>query len=92
MTPFPPEHHRQPGHSDPFVYAGILGSFIQDRNPIQALVGDMGRMVRVLANLRKSRQLARMRITQLQEQVQRVEAHMADATQGPAGSRFDRTR
>ncbi|HEY9687650.1 MAG TPA: hypothetical protein V6C52_11805 [Coleofasciculaceae cyanobacterium] len=81
-----------PPSNDPFMYASILGGLFQDRNPIQTIVGDMGRMIHVLTHLNQNRQLAQMRIDQLQEQVQRVENAMTSATQKPAGSRFDRTR
>lgn len=72
--------------------ASILNSFITDRNPIQVLVGDISHMISVLANLKKNRQLAQLRIDQLQQQVEKVEHSMATVNPQTVGTRLNKLR
>lgn len=87
----PPNQNRN-AENDPYLVASSLGSLVNERNPIKALVGDVTRMIQVLANLKKNRKAAQTRIDQLQQQVARVEDAVSGATQKPTGSRFDKLR
>lgn len=87
----PPNQNRKP-ESDPYMVANTLGSLMSERNPIQAMVGDITRMISVIANLNKNRQAAQTRIDQLQLQVSKVKDAMSSSTQKPTGNRFDRLR
>ena len=77
---------------DPFMVASILNSFMTDRNPIQVLVGDIGHMFKVVANLGKNRKMAQLRIEQLQDQIAKVEGSMKSYTPKSTGSRLDKLR
>lgn len=79
-------------NQDPFMVASILNSFMTDRNPIQVLVGDIGHMLKVVANLGRNRKMAQLRIEQLQDQITRVEGSMKAYTPKSTGSRLDKLR
>lgn len=84
-----PQPYRQ---ADSLVYANVLGSMLQERNPIEAIVGDISRMLKVIANLNSTRKLAQARINQLQNQVAKVESEIAAVNPHFTGTRFDRLR
>lgn len=96
QTPSPHPPRPTPGKTalpaDPVVYAGIVDAFLHDRNPIQLLVGDMQRMLSVLLNLGKNRDLAQQRIQQLQEQISRVESQINTVNPQTSGQRLNRLR
>ncbi len=77
---------------DPFMVASTLNSFITDRNPFQVLVGDIGHMFHVMANLSKNRKLAQERIEQLQQQVEKVEGNIAAINPQTNGTRLNKLR
>lgn len=77
---------------DPYLYAASLNSFMTERNPIQILVGDMGRMIQTLANLGKNRKMAQQRIQMLQAQVEKVEGDIARGNPKTVGTRLDKLR
>ena len=79
-------------HQDPFMVASILNAFMTDRNPIQVMVGDIGHMINVVANLGKTRKLAQMRIDQLQQQVDKVEHNIATINPQTVGTRLNKLR
>lgn len=78
--------------TDPYMYAAALNSFMVERNPIQVLVGDVARMIGVVANLGKTRKVAQQRIDQLQAQVQKVEQDIAHVNPKTVGNRLDKLR
>ena len=93
----PPENSKysQPSAQppvDPYLYAASLNSFMTERNPIQILVGDMGRMIHTVANLGKNRKMAQQRIQQLQAQVDKVEGDIAQGNPKIVGTRLDKLR
>jgi hypothetical protein len=87
-----PSKNQTEHHPDPFMTASILNSFMTDRNPIQVLVGDIGHMIKVVTNLKKTRQLAQMRIDQLQQQVEKVEHNIATVNPQTVGTRLNKLR
>ena len=80
------------GQTDPYLYAASLNSFMVERNPIQILVGDVTHMIKVVANLGKTRKLAQQRIDQLQAQVEKVERNIAHVNPQSIGTRLDKMR
>lgn len=78
--------------NDPYIYASILGSYVEDRNPLQIIVGDIQRMVNVVVNIGKTRKAAQMKIDQIQAQVTRMESHMAEVHPKTTGHRIDKLR
>lgn len=85
-----PDPSNQP--TDPYLYAAAMNSFIVERNPIQVLVGDVARMIKVVANLGKTRKLAQQRIDQLQSQVEKVERNIEHVNPKSLGTRLDKLR
>lgn len=85
-------NNQRPRQGDPFIVASLMGSYLNDRNPIQVLTGEITRMVSIVANLNKTREMAQKRIDQLQEQVNQVEANIQQINPKTAGNRFDRLR
>lgn len=77
---------------DPYLYAASLNSFMTERNPVQILVGDMGRMIQTVVNLGKNRKIAQQRIQQLQAQVDKVESDIAQGNPKSVGTRLDKLR
>lgn len=93
----PPENSKysQPSGQppvDPYLYAASLNSFMTERNPVQILVGDVGRMIKTIANLGKNRKVAQQRIQQLQAQVHKVESDIAQGNPKTVGNRLDKLR
>ncbi len=78
--------------TDPFMVASALNSLLGEKNPVQVVVGDLVRMVQVVANLGKTRKLAQQRIEQLQAQVEKVEGNIAHVNPQSMGTRLDKLR
>ncbi len=76
--------------ADAYTYANMLSRM--NRNPIEVIVGDLSRMVNVIANLGKNRKLAQARIEQLQDRVNRVEAYIEMVNPKTTGNRLDKLR
>lgn len=87
-----PYENNPNNNSDPYMVAALISNLVTERNPIQAIVGDFSRMLGVLANLGKTRQVAQQRIEQLQAQVSRVEGQIEGVNPKTTGNRFDRLR
>ncbi len=81
-----------PPQNDSNMTASLLNGYLTDRNPFQALVGDVGHMINVIANLGKTRKVAQMRIEQLQQQASKVEFYIDAGNPKTAGTRIDRLR
>ena len=78
--------------TDPYIYANILNGFMQDRNPLQNMWGDLGRMAQFMANLGKNRKMAQERIEKLNAQRAKVEQDMATVNPTQIGTRLNKLR
>ncbi|HEY9746940.1 MAG TPA: hypothetical protein V6C99_12065 [Oculatellaceae cyanobacterium] len=79
-------------NTDPILYASALTNLMNERNPIQTVVGDIQRMVNVIANLGKTRKMAAMRIEQLETQLARIEQQIAEVNPQLDGRRLNKLR
>lgn len=79
-------------NTDPILYASVLTNLMNERNPIQTVVGDIQRMVNVIANLGKTRKMAAMRIEQLETQLARIEQQIAEVNPQLDGRRLNKLR
>jgi len=86
------DSNRNNEYNDPFMYATILNAFMTDRNPMQVLAGDIGHMIKVVANLGKTRKMAQMKIEQLQQQMAKVEDNIASVNPSTVGNRLNKLR
>jgi uncharacterized protein involved in exopolysaccharide biosynthesis len=79
-------------NADAILYASALDNLIAERNPIQAIVGDIQHMVKVLTNLGQTRKIAAARIEQLEKQVESIEQQIASVNPQVYGQRFNKLR
>lgn len=77
---------------DPRVYAGIISNFLTERNPVEAIAGDIARMFGVVINLNRNIRASRQRVQSLQERIDRTERMIADSYPPQYGTRLDKSR
>lgn len=79
-------------NTDAILYASAVNNLMIERNPFQAIVGDLQHMVKVLANLGKTRKIAAQRIEQLERQLATVEQQIASVNPQAGGQRLNKLR
>ena len=77
---------------DALLYASAMSNLMNERNPFQAIVGDLQHMVKVLTNLGKTRKMAALRIQQLEKQLASIEGQMASVNPQTGGQRLNKLR
>lgn len=88
----PNPNHPQDQDTDPYIYANILNGLIQERNPLQAMWGDIGRMTSFMINLGKTRKMAQDKLETLNQQIAKVEHDMSTVNPPQVGTRLNKLR
>lgn len=78
--------------ADPYIYANILNGMMQERNPLLAMWGDIGRMTSFMINLGKTRQMAKERLEIMNQQIAKVEHDMSTVNPPQVGTRLNKLR
>jgi hypothetical protein len=78
--------------TDPYIYASMLQSSLSEHNPVQSILGDIGRMAKFLANFGKSRKMTQARLEQMNQQMLKVQEDMASVNPSQVGIRLNKLR
>ena len=58
-----------------YNFTGLINNVLTERNPLQAIAGDLKRMFGTMGNINRNMKAAKWKVEKIQDRIERIETH-----------------